>query len=112
VASVRVPMPTDPRALAVAQGIVDDPADARGLDAWGRAVGASARTLARLFGTQTGLSFGRWRTQARLRAALSLLATGMPVGVIAHRVGYRTPSAFVAAFRQALGVPPGSYFSG
>jgi AraC-like DNA-binding protein len=111
-AGVRVPMPADPRALAVARGIVDDPADPRGLDAWGRVVGASPRTLARLFTAETGLSFGRWRTQARLRAALLLLAAGTPVGVVAHRVGYRTPSAFVAAFRQALGVPPGSYFAG
>ncbi len=110
--SVRLPTPTDPRAAAVARGIVDDPADDRGLEAWGRTVGASARTLARLFVADTGLSFGRWRTQARMRAALLLLAAGLPVAVVAARVGYRTPSAFVAAFRQQLGVSPGAYYSG
>ncbi|GGM49705.1 AraC family transcriptional regulator [Dactylosporangium sucinum] len=105
-----VPLPADDRALRVAQGIVAEPADGRSLDAWGRAVGASGRTLARAFAAETGLSFGRWRTNARLRAALQLLAAGTPVAVVARRVGYSTPSAFIAAFRQALGAPPGAYF--
>ena len=35
-----------------------------------------------------------------------------PQSAAAHRVGYRTPNAFVAAFRQVLGVLPGSYFAG
>ncbi|MCO1657810.1 AraC family transcriptional regulator [Pseudonocardia humida] len=110
--SVRLPVPTDPRAAAVARAILRDPADDRGLEAWARTVGAGARTLARLFTAETGLSFGRWRTQARLRAALLLLADGVPVGVVAHRVGYRAPSAFVAAFHRQLGVPPGAYYAG
>lgn len=35
-----------------------------------------------------------------------LLANGM----VAGRVGYATPSAFLAAFRRAVGVPPAVYF--
>jgi AraC-like DNA-binding protein len=73
-------------------------------------VGASGRTLARIFTAETGMSFGRWRTNARLRAALFLLAEQTPVAVVARQVGYATPSAFIAAFRQALGVSPGSYY--
>lgn len=109
-ATLAVPMPRDPRALEVAEAILADPADGRGLAAWGRAVGASGRTLARAFAAETGLSFGRWRTNARLRAALFLLAARTPVAVVARRVGYGTPSAFIAAFRAALGVSPGVYF--
>ncbi|MEV0405653.1 helix-turn-helix domain-containing protein [Actinoallomurus sp. NPDC050550] len=56
------------------------------------------------------MTFGRWRTQARLRSALVLLARGTPVAVVARRVGYATPSAFVAVFHRALGVSPGAYF--
>jgi AraC-like DNA-binding protein len=110
-ASLRVPLPRDERALAVARAVLADPADPRDLDAWGRTVGASGRTLARAFAAQTGLSFGRWRVNARLRAALFLLAAGTPVGVVSRKVGYATPSAFIAAFRAALGVSPGAYFS-
>jgi AraC-like DNA-binding protein len=109
-ATLAVPMPLDARALDVARALLADPADGRGLAAWGRDVGASGRTLARAFAAETGLSFGRWRTNARLRAALFLLADRTPVAVVARRVGYSTPSGFIAAFRAALGVAPGAYF--
>ncbi|MFB9444188.1 AraC family transcriptional regulator [Dactylosporangium vinaceum] len=110
-ASLRIPLPRDERALAVARALLADPADGRDLDAWGRTVGASGRTLARAFTAETGLSFGRWRVNARLRAALFLLATQTPVSSVAARVGYGTPSAFIAAFKSALGVSPGAYFA-
>jgi AraC-like DNA-binding protein len=57
------------------------------------------------------MSFGRWRTNARSRAARFVLAERTPVAVVARRVGYSTVSAFIAAFRQALGAPPGAYFT-
>ncbi|WP_245562637.1 helix-turn-helix domain-containing protein [Nocardia araoensis] len=57
-------------------------------------------------------TFGQWRTRIRLAASLSLLAAGMPIARIAGRVGHATPSAYVAAFRRDVGVPPGRYFAG
>jgi AraC-like DNA-binding protein/quercetin dioxygenase-like cupin family protein len=110
VATVDVRLPADDRAREVAEGLLVDPGNGRTLPAWGREVGASSRTLARLFLSETGLSFGRWRTLARLQAALLQLAEGLPVTLVAGRVGYRTPSAFVAAFRAQTGVTPGRYF--
>lgn len=107
---VNVPLPADERALRVARALIADPADGRTLEAWGREVGASGRTLARIFLTETGLSFGRWRVQVRLVAALGHLAAGVPVTTVAHRVGYGTPSAFGAVFRRAFGESPASYF--
>jgi AraC-like DNA-binding protein/quercetin dioxygenase-like cupin family protein len=107
---IRVPMPRDPRAARVAGAVVADPADGRDLATRARHAGASTRTLTRLFVAETGMSFTRWRTQVRLRAALILLAGGTPVAVVARRIGYRTPSAFVAVFRQTLGVTPRHYF--
>ncbi len=47
---------------------------------------------------------------ARARAALELLAIGTPVAAVAGRVGYRTPSAFVAAFRKVLSTTPARVF--
>lgn len=107
---VRVPMPRDPRAVQLARAVIADPADGRDFATWARHVGASTRTLARVFARETGLSFTRWRAQVRLRAALIHLAGGAPVAVVARRVGYHTPSAFVAVFRQTLGVTPSHYF--
>src|SRR5262249_9728663 len=68
------------------------------------------RTLARAFAAGTVVPFGRWRTLLRLQAALSMLAAGEPVSRVAGRVGYDTPSAFVAAFRRETGQTPGGFF--
>jgi AraC-like DNA-binding protein len=56
------------------------------------------------------MTFARWRTHARLAAALRLLAAGESVGNVAYRVGYGAPSAFVAAFRRGLGTTPARAF--
>jgi AraC-like DNA-binding protein len=111
VTTIAVPMPRDARALDVARAVIADPSDDATLEVWGRRAGAGTRTLARLFVAETGMSFGRWRTHVRLRAALPLLADGMPVAGVARRVGYATPSAFVATFRKVMGVTPGAYFT-
>jgi AraC-like DNA-binding protein/quercetin dioxygenase-like cupin family protein len=112
VAPIGAVMPTDPRAHMVAQALMDDLTDRRDLAAFGRMAGTSARTLARLWIAETRLTFGQWRTQVRLRAALPFLARGLPLDGVAHRVGYCSASAFAAAFRRAVGVPPGEYFTG
>jgi AraC-like DNA-binding protein len=109
-ATIEAALPTDPRARDVANALLADPADPRDLAGWGREVGASARTLARAFLADTGLPFGRWRTAARLQAALPRLAAGDSVATVARHVGYETPSAFVAAFRRETGLTPGRYF--
>jgi AraC-like DNA-binding protein/quercetin dioxygenase-like cupin family protein len=108
--TIAVRMPGDERAAQVASGLLADPADGRTLAEWGRQVGASGRTLARAFLDGTGITFGRWRRLARLQAALPQLATGLAVGTVARHVGYETPSAFVAAFRQETGLTPAAYF--
>ena len=110
VATIDVRRPTDPRAQDVSDGLLADPADPRTLAEWGHAVGASERTLARTFLRETGLSFGRWRTLVRLQASLPYLAEQMPVSAVAPLVGYKTTSAYVAAFRAHTGVTPGRYF--
>lgn len=110
VTTLNVPFPGDPIAGSVARQLSDNPADQKTLAEWGRAVGASERTLARAFAAEAGVPFGRWRTRLRLQAALSMLAAGEPVSRVAGRVGYDTPSAFVAAFRRETGQTPGSYF--
>ena len=107
-----VPFPTAPLTGAIANTLRENLADERTLAQWGHAVGASERTLARAFIAETGMPFGRWRTLLRLQAALPLLAQGEPVSRVAHRVGYQTPSAFVAAFRRETGLTPAAYFAG
>ena len=102
-----LPMPRDPRARRLAE----HPDDRRPLDVLAREVGASPRTLQRAFLSQAGLSFRQWRQQMRLHRALVLLAEGTAVTAVASRVGYESPSAFVAMFRTLLGTTPGRYFN-
>lgn len=109
IASLSLAMPSDPRLLRVATALLDDPADPRDLDDWAQEVGASARTLSRLFPAQTGMSFRAWRQQRKLLRALELLANGSNVTTTAVELGYENTSAFIAMFRRNFGVSPVNY---
>jgi AraC-like DNA-binding protein len=105
-----LPMPRDARGARAAALIRAEPAARNTLADVARASAASARTLERLFRSETGLPFGLWRQRARLLRALQWLAEGGTVTGAANAVGYESTSAFVAAFRRALGTTPGRYF--
>lgn len=109
-APLALPEPIDPRALRVAAMVRQDLADRRTVAELASAAGASARTVERLFATETGMSFGSWRIRHRMLAALERLAYGDSVGDVAFSVGYESASSFVAAFRQAFGTTPARYF--
>jgi AraC-like DNA-binding protein/quercetin dioxygenase-like cupin family protein len=110
VRAISLPMPADRRALEVARYLEEHPFESLGLEGWGRKVGASGRTLSRLFVDETGLTFSQWRTSVRMRVALARLAAGDSITAIAFDAGYSAPSAFIAAFRRATGETPGRYF--
>ena len=110
--TIELRMPTSGPAGAVAEALCAAPADSSTLAEWGRAVGASGRTLARAFLAETGTPFGGWRTRARMQAALPLLAEGAAVARVAAQVGYESASAFVAAFRRETGLTPAAFFRG
>ena len=110
-APLHLPEPRDPRLRRICATLRRQPSDRRSLADWGKAVGASQRTLARRFQEETGMGFAAWRQQARLLAALPLLAEGQPVTTVALDVGYDGPSAFIAAFKRSFGVTPGRYLT-
>lgn len=85
------------------------PGDDRSLTEWAARLGVSERTVTRAFRAETGLSFGAWQTSYRAQRAAVLLGSGMPVDEVATRVGYRSASAFGAAFRRATGLTPGRF---
>jgi AraC-like DNA-binding protein len=108
--TIEVRLPADTRARTVAEALLQQPAESRTLSSWGREVGASGRTLERAFLSETGVPFSRWRTLARLKASLPLLASGMSISSVAPEVGYESTSAFVAAFHREVGLTPTAYF--
>jgi len=70
------------------------------------------RTFMRAFSAQAGMSFGRWRQQAWLFAALEMLAQSKSVTEVAIAVGYDSVSAFIEMFRTMLGTTSQTYFRG
>ncbi|MFG1806077.1 AraC family transcriptional regulator [Streptomyces sp. NPDC049040] len=104
-----LPTPADDRLRALGALLHDDPADPRSLAELGAAVGASERTLSRLFHREVGMSFPQWRAQLRLHHSLILLAAGSTVTATATACGYAHTSAFVEAFRHAFGTTPGRH---
>jgi AraC-like DNA-binding protein len=108
-ARFHLPAPADQRLRGIADLLAGDPANTSTLAEFGRAVGASERTLSRLFRRDTGMSFPQWRAQLRLQHAMLLLAAGSSVTAAAIGSGYSNVSAFIAAFRDAFGVTPATY---
>ena len=101
-----IPMPKDVRLRRVCSRLLDDPADTRTLEGWSQIAGASARTLARLAESELGLTFTTWRQRVRFHNALEAIARNEPIGRIAADNGYRSASAFSAAFRALMGHAP------
>ncbi len=108
---LQLPMPSDARALAVCHALLADPATPRTVDALAADVGASRRSVERLFVRETGMTVGQWRTRQRVIAAIRRLAEGASVTSASAAVGYATPSAFTAAFRKELGTTPTRYLT-
>lgn len=107
---LHLPMPSDPRALRICEGLQRQLDDASTLAAWAERIGVDVKTIQRLFAAQTGMTFGRWRQQARLLRALELLASGEKIIDIALELGYDSPGAFATMFRKQFGQAPSQFF--
>ena len=107
---LQLPTLADPRAQRLAELLNADPGNRQSLARVCRTVGASGRTVERLFQEETGMTLGKWRQQLRLMQAMRLLGGAAKVTHAALEAGYSTPSAFIAAFRKSLGTTPAAYF--
>jgi AraC-like DNA-binding protein len=106
-----LPDPLDKRAVKAANIIKANPNDTRPLKEISSQVGASPRTLERLFSAETGMGFGAWRQRLRMMVALENLAAGETVSATAAAIGYESSSSFIAVFRSVFGCSPARYFS-
>ncbi|GAA3586742.1 hypothetical protein GCM10022419_081220 [Nonomuraea rosea] len=108
--ALSVPMPSDPRARAVAMeclrrigepGEPGEPGETQDVDV--------RAEIHRAFRDETGMTLGRWRYAARMRIARDLLAAGAPPSAVARRVGYAHLPTFSAAFSRFHGLSPRDY---
>jgi AraC-like DNA-binding protein/quercetin dioxygenase-like cupin family protein len=103
-----IPLPHEPRCRRAADIVLADPTGLHEIEALAREVGTSARTLSRLFSSETQLSFKSWCQRARIAAAIEKLSTDTNVSVkqLASDLGYASVPAFSHAFRQVTGKTP------
>ncbi|MGW3963688.1 helix-turn-helix domain-containing protein [Amycolatopsis sp. NPDC005003] len=110
--SFHLPEPRDDRLRAATDLLHADPGRTTTLAELGRAAGTSERTLSRLFHTDLGMSFHRWRTILRIHHALIRLTAGDSVTDTAITCGWSNPSTFIEAFTAVVGQTPGRYQAG
>jgi AraC-like DNA-binding protein len=103
-----IPLPHEPRCRRAANIVLTDPTGSHEIETLARVVGTSARTLSRLFSSETQLSFKSWCQRARIAAAIERLSTetGVSVKQLAADLGYASVPAFSHAFRQVTGKTP------
>ncbi len=108
---IRIALPDDKRLKILCELLIADPGSPLTLDQWAKKVGASQRTLARLFETDLGMTFGQWRQQLRLAHAAPMIARGLPLSHVAAELGYASQSAFSAMFKKTFGQSPSVFFA-
>jgi len=107
---LHLPLPTERRARALAERILEEPRAT--LDEVVATVPAARRTCERLLRDETGLTLAGWQRRARMLRAIELLGRGASVTTASAEVGYATPSAFVVAFRSETGRTPNEFMAG
>lgn len=106
-----LPSTRDPRLRVIEDAITRNPHEPTTVGQWASRLGVDPKTIHRLFQRETGLSFGRWRQQARLLRALEMLAQGARIIDVALEVGYHSPTAFSTMFQRQFGLSPSEFFS-
>jgi AraC-like DNA-binding protein/quercetin dioxygenase-like cupin family protein len=106
---LQIPMPQDRRLIPIVNALLENPSNELTLKNWSIYVGASERTLSRLFKNEVGLSYPLWRQKLRLVASLHLLEQDISVQNVAHQIGYYSCSAYIEAFKQTFKFTPQQY---
>lgn len=107
---LHLPMPSDARLLKICNTIKAAPDDKTTIAQWAHRLNIDPKTIHRLFLREINVTFGQWRTQARLLIALERLAAGDKVLNVALDLGYESPSAFATMFKKQFGVAPTRFF--
>ncbi|WP_153112178.1 AraC family transcriptional regulator [Propionivibrio limicola] len=101
-----LPAGKDARLRRLTGFMIRNPGEQRALNELAKIAGSSLRTMERLCKAETGMTFRQWRSHLRLLNAIERLGQGESSTTIAHSLGFRSVSSFVAAFRQKFGCPP------
>lgn len=104
-----IPRAQDSRLHPIVSELYANPGCSLTLEQWGQTVGASSRTLNRLFHKSFDMGFSQWKQKLRALRAVEMLNAGQSQQAIAQQLGFESSSAFNTAFKKVLGVPPKQY---
>lgn len=103
-------MPKDKRLKKITDIICDDPGNTMSLQVWSKSIGATPRTINRLFQKETKMGFIEWRQRLRILYSLERIEQGDKISNIALDLGYESNSAFITMFKKHMSVSPKQYF--
>ena len=103
-------LPKDPRGIKLSHILLENLGEQKNLTELCQNIGASKKTLERIFITETGLSLGKWRQQSRLLNGIKLISEGYSITQASLNSGYSSSSAFIFMFKKILGISPSQYF--
>jgi AraC-like DNA-binding protein/mannose-6-phosphate isomerase-like protein (cupin superfamily) len=106
-----LPLPESADLTQLCERILTDLSTRRSCDFDASDMNTSARTLYRRFVKETGITFARWKQQARLLESIRRLAEGTSVTTVAMDLGYESASAFSTMFRRSLGIAPRGFIA-
>ncbi|MDE1461648.1 AraC family transcriptional regulator [Spartinivicinus poritis] len=108
---LNLPVPQDSRLTKLVNRLLQHPTDSQSLEAWGVQLGASARTIRRIFLNQTQMSFSEWKQRLKVLKAIELMIAGMTVTEVAFELKYESSAAFINMFKRQMGLSPKSYLA-
>jgi AraC-like DNA-binding protein/mannose-6-phosphate isomerase-like protein (cupin superfamily) len=106
-----LPLPESADLTQLCERILTDLSARRPCDFDANEMNTSTRTLYRRFVKETGITFARWKQQARLLESIRRLAEGTSVTTVAMDLGYESASAFSTMFRRSLGIAPRGFIA-
>jgi AraC-like DNA-binding protein len=108
---VELPFPKDRRIARICRALLDGENLKEPLPYWASHVGASPRTVERLFLAETAMTFVGWRQAALMQIAMTKLVDGQSIRQVCDALGIQSTSAFHRAFRKNFGESPRQYLS-
>lgn len=104
--SFTLPLPTNKRLLPFANQVEKPEFIAPTITTLANQIGASNKTVTRLFKKETGMSYQEWKQQWRLFKSVELLSKGQQVADVAYQLAFSSDSAFIAFFKKQTGQTP------
>ncbi|TMP79644.1 AraC family transcriptional regulator [Pseudoalteromonas phenolica] len=104
-----MPSAQDDRLLPIISELHANPGCNKTLEQWGELVGASTRTLNRLFHKSFSMNFSQWKQKLRGLHAVEMIEAGYTQQTIAEQLGFESSSAFNTAFKKVFKCTPGQY---